>query len=956
LPGQAVTFTYRLIDFDGDKSVVDANNGTVVIDTDGNPIVGDAIVVTDETTLVVGPAVTNGSVSSEFFGDGPGTITALNSFTAGGSLAGGNLTSHGSPVTVTLAGNIYTGKDASNNIVFTLLVNSDGTFTFTQLEQLDHADGANPNDIISLNFAVRGTDADGDTDNGQITVNVRDDGPSALNDTVNLNGLVATGNVLTNDTAGQDTPVPVLSVTYNGTSYTLAANGANTTIAAANGTLVINNTGSYTYTSNNASTGTDVFNYTIRDFDGDTSSATLSVSITDIDTAPVVSNSAITVDETNLGPITLSGQVSTDYFADGPGSLAPTGGFASSGSKLGGALTSNGEAVTVALSGNTYTGAAGGVTVFTMTVNTNGSYTYEQFKQLDHADNSNPNDVINLNFTVRGTDADGDTDTGVITVNVRDDAPVAVNDTLAVSTVTPATGNVLTNDTAGQDTPITVTQIVFNGVTYAVPAGGANTTINGTFGTLVINKTGAYTYTSNNTAVGSDTFTYTVRDFDQDPAVATFTATVTDIDTTPVVTNTSKNIDESGSHTVTGQVSADFFDDGFGSFLTCGAFDASGSLKGGALSSGGVAVTVTSTAQGYVGTAGGVTVFTLDLVAATGAYTFTQFRPLDHADAADANDVIDLNFQICAKDGDGDVGHGTLTIKVSDDAPIAVNDATIYCATDLAHNGNLMTGFQNTNGGADTASFDAPSWVFSISGAGGTSYIPSDGVASVDGVYGTLYVFNNGSYFYNQKVDGKHTENFNYFLKDGDGDTSAGSLVITGVSTFINSTWIVVNGTSTGSNAGDMMAAYESGVADTMYGQGGDDAMFGWSGNDNLHGGAGNDALFGEYGADNLWGDAGADIFVAERSDMDGGYAGTLYDTVKDFNAAQGDVLDLSALIDNGSAAQAAINDYVRSVTQGNGSMLQVNSGGTWKDAMFVEGQTNLNIQTLLLEGNLDVN
>ncbi|MBU6234705.1 MAG: type I secretion C-terminal target domain-containing protein [Alphaproteobacteria bacterium] len=950
LPGQGTSFTYRLVDFDGDKSVVDANHGTVTVDTDGNPIIGDASVFTDETTLVSGPAVTNGSVSFEVFGDGPGTVSALNTFVSGGSKLNGALTSNGVPVNVTLAGNTYTGT-AGGTTVFTLVVNANGTFTFTQFEQLDHANASDPNDIITLNFGVRGTDADGDTDDGIITVNVRDDAPAALDDSVNLTGNSATGNVLTNDVLGQDTPVPVLSVTFGGTTFNLPQNGTNVTINAAHGTLVINSTGAYTYTTSNTTTGTDVFNYTIRDYDGDTSTANLSVSVADIDTVPVVDNSAITVDETNLGPISLSGQVNANYFGDGPGAIAPLNQFTSGGSMAGGTLSSHGVPVSVTLAGNTYTGTAGGTTVFTLVVNANGTYTYTQFAQLDHADANNPNDTITLNFTVRGTDADGDTDTGVITVNVLDDAPVAVNDTLSVSTTTPATGNLLANDNPGHDVPGTITQVVYNGVTYNVPTNGSNVTINGSHGTLVINNTGAYTYTSNNTTTGSDVFTYTLRDFDQDPATASFTATVTDVNTVPVVNNTQVNIDESGSHTVTGNITANFGSDGPGTYLICAGntMTAGGSLKNGVLSSGGVPVNVTLSGNTYTGTANGLTVFTL-VLASNGSYTFTQFKPLDHANGSDPNDVINLAFQVCARDADGDVGHGTITVNVIDDAPTAVSDNTVFCHSDFLHNGNLLTGFHNTGGGVDGLSFDTPNWVFAVSGVGGTAYIPSDGVAAIEGQYGTLYVFNNGSYFYNQAVYGAHTETFNYYLQDGDGDTSAGSLVITGVSSYINSSWIVVNGFANGSNSGDMMVSYSNNVSDTMNGNGGDDAMFGWTGNDNLSGGDGNDALFGEGGADNYWGGAGTDVFVSDRTDL-----GVTFDTVHDFNAGQGDVIDLSALIDNGSAAQSAINSYVRAVNSGSDTMLQVNNGGGWQNAMLIKGYTNMDVNQLLTEGNLDV-
>ncbi|MBL8638677.1 MAG: VCBS domain-containing protein, partial [Alphaproteobacteria bacterium] len=189
------------------------------------------------------------------------------------------------------------------------------------------------------------------------------------------------------------------------------------------------------------------------------------------------------------------------------------------------------------LAGNTYTGTAGGQTVFTLTLNpATGAYTYQQLRPLDHADGSNANDVITLSFGYTATDTDGDTATGAIVINVRDDAPIANDDTISLGTsVLSTTGNVTTNDVAGFDTPATVTQVTLNGVNHAVAATG-NTTIVGTFGTLVINAAGAYTYTSANTTLGTDRFVYTLRDADGDRDTATLALTVTDIDSNPVVT------------------------------------------------------------------------------------------------------------------------------------------------------------------------------------------------------------------------------------------------------------------------------------------------------------------------------------------------------------------------------------------------------------------------------------
>ncbi|WP_216652985.1 Ig-like domain-containing protein [Vibrio aestuarianus] len=76
---------------------------------------------------------------------------------------------------------------------------------------------------------------------------------------------------------------------------------------------------------------------------------------------------------------------------------------------------------------------------------------------------------------------------------------------------------------------------------------------------------------------------------------------------------------------------------------------------------------------------------------------------------------------------------------------------------------------------------------------------------------------------------------------------------------------------------------------DIILGHEGNDVLDGSLGDDILFGGAGDDILIGGYGNDILTGDEGADIF--KWVDMD-----TATDRVTDFNAAEGDQLDLSDL------------------------------------------------------------
>ena len=77
----------------------------------------------------------------------------------------------------------------------------------------------------------------------------------------------------------------------------------------------------------------------------------------------------------------------------------------------------------VTSNGTTYTGVANGQTVFTMTINANGSYTFTQLGQLDHANTTNPNDSLDLRFGVKATDADGDVGNTTVTIRVFDDGP-----------------------------------------------------------------------------------------------------------------------------------------------------------------------------------------------------------------------------------------------------------------------------------------------------------------------------------------------------------------------------------------------------------------------------------------------------------------------------------------------------------------------------------------------------
>ena len=145
-------------------------------------------------------------------------------------------------------------------------------------------------------------------------------------------------------------------------------------------------------------------------------------------------------------------------------------------------------------------------------------------------------------FTYVVTDANGNTATGTITVNIVDDVPTAQANINSVVEGAIVTGNVLTDGTAD----------VFgaDGATTTVPAGGVvgvaarqrhdragvwrgrDRRLPGSYGTLTLNADGSYSYDGNPNVVppagATDMFVYTITDGDGDTSTTTLTINLTD--------------------------------------------------------------------------------------------------------------------------------------------------------------------------------------------------------------------------------------------------------------------------------------------------------------------------------------------------------------------------------------------------------------------------------------------
>ncbi len=143
-------------------------------------------------------------------------------------------TSHGDAITYQLSngGTLLTAVASDGRTVFTVQLdkNGSGTWTFTQIDALDHDDSSGRGEEFGMSFGFVATDADDDTATGSISIRVTDDTPQVV-------GSVTTGLSLDEDdlSGGNDTtPAEALSATGNlaidlgidGGSVSLSASGA----------------------------------------------------------------------------------------------------------------------------------------------------------------------------------------------------------------------------------------------------------------------------------------------------------------------------------------------------------------------------------------------------------------------------------------------------------------------------------------------------------------------------------------------------------------------------------------------------------------------------------------------------------------------------------------------------------------------------------------------------------
>ncbi len=417
-------------------------------------------------------------------------------------------------------------------------------------------------------------------------------------------------------------------------------------------------------------------------------------------------------------------------------------------------LTSNGQPVVVTINGLTITGSVDGQPVFTLTVTNTltGAYTFTQFGPLDHPDRgeSGADDVLRLQFSYTVTDKDGDSVTGIGSVDIRDDAPVI--DPTAKS---PDSAVSESGITGGESHPATTASL---GIDWGADK-GSNRDV---------------TFDAQNAPTGLTSHGEQIH----------------------------YEISADG-HTLTGYIVVPVHEGELSGLQTAPVF-----------------------------------VVTLNPAAANGAYTFELLQSIDHPQATGSeggegseggiellsvatsqDEQIGLNFQVTAKDADGDTLPVNFTVTVNDDVPTAntvTNETVMQDDLQTLFPGNSTEGVTSVKGeagalfttgadgfksielGGEQMSFSAiyktdkgfaaqesVSWGKGVVDGGDTTFTAT-GEHSKQTV-ATFIVHADGSYEFIVSAPIVHSQsgqdNFgltvNFTVTDGDGDTSHGWLDVT---------------------------------------------------------------------------------------------------------------------------------------------------------------------------------
>ena len=573
-------------------------------------------------------------------------------------------------------------------------------------------------------------------------------------------GADAGGNVLLND-GDPDSDGPLLVSGVGGGEVGAESTGVY-------GTLVLEFDGRYAYQLDNdnplvealaaGDTVSEIFTYSVMDVGCLTDTATLTVTIEGANDAPVAVDDAVAAD------------------ADEPG-VDPSGNVLANDTDV-----DAGDALVVGAVGGGVVGGATEGEYGTLRLDADGRFTYVVDFGLPAVraltESSEPL-VDRFEYTVR--DAAGQSDTASLSIAIAgaDDAPTARDDAAtaieaggsgnAAPGVDPI-GNVLANDDDVDDGDTPSVSEIAGGVVGGV--------IEGVYGTLMFNADGSFEYILDNDlptvealSEGGETitesFVYTVRDASGLIDTASLIIVIEGVNDAPVATDDMAFATEAGGTTN----------------ATRGVEPTGNVLMNDRDVDNADTWSVSTIADGMVGgvTEGAYGSLTLN---ADGSFEYVVHNELPAVEALDAGgDALTESFVYTVQDGGGltDTATLTITIEGANDAPVAGDDTAL--ATEAGGTANGTPGVNPTGNVVTNDLDDSESRTVSAVAGGAVG-------GATPGMYGTLTLNADGRYEYVVDNDlpavealtaasDSLTDVFEYTVRDTDGLTDTGRLVVT---------------------------------------------------------------------------------------------------------------------------------------------------------------------------------
>lgn len=271
-----------------------------------------------------------------------------------------------------------------------------------------------------------------------------------------------------------------------------------------NGTLSLDQDGSFSYQPNAQFFGTDSFSYQLDDGNGATDTATVTIAVAAVNDLPVAANDTYQVNEDNVLSVTdpTQGVLANDSDADLPGEQRFSG-------------------LTTTLLSQPGNG--------TVSLQSNGTFTYTPAPDFFGSDS----------FSYQVADSEGETATATVLIEVlsQPESPIAEDDFYSINEDEPllvdAASGVLTNDD----------NITGNQVSVTVLSGTQS-------GDLNLNGDGSFSYTPDENFNGTDAFSYQLA-FADGTSQATVTIEVVAVNDAPVVNDDTATTDENTPVTIT---------------------------------------------------------------------------------------------------------------------------------------------------------------------------------------------------------------------------------------------------------------------------------------------------------------------------------------------------------------------------------------------------------------------